>query len=294
MNESLYYKPSGKFSVIGVLVVLGLGGLVGAILALIYGYLTEFNPFIYINILATVALGFGTGMAVAMGVQIGKMRSPAIALLLGLLVGGFTHYVGWVTWTHALLADAGKDVWILNPAALIEVIQLLAQKGVWSLKGSTPTGVFLYVVWSIETLIVVGFVAFASYSAASETFCESCDVWTENQLTDIPLGMGLPTEEIKSKLESGNFLALKELGAMDGLKYHTITLAACPSCQMAGFLSLSAVEMKPKKGDEMETNSKVVVEKLCLTASGISEVQRVAQEVLSSAEPEPESTEAST
>src|SRR4051794_28111173 len=54
-SDGLYYKPSGEVTLAGLGAGIFGGLLVGLVLAFVYAYLIAYIPFIYLNILCTLA-----------------------------------------------------------------------------------------------------------------------------------------------------------------------------------------------------------------------------------------------
>jgi len=86
-SQSAYYRPSGTMTPAGIALMLGFGTVTALLLGLVYGYLTFYNPFIYISCLATGGFGFAIGYVAWHGGALGKLRSPVAALTLGAVVG---------------------------------------------------------------------------------------------------------------------------------------------------------------------------------------------------------------
>ena len=76
------YSPSGKVSPVGIALILGLGLVAGVVAAAIFHFV---GRLFYLVLLFPIIWGVGIGMAVAMGVKIGKCRNSVVGLAAGLL-----------------------------------------------------------------------------------------------------------------------------------------------------------------------------------------------------------------
>ena len=146
--------------------------IVGAVIAVLYQDAVHFIPFIYVN--AIIMLGFAVVVATSTwtGLLLGKCRNVAIGSFVGAIVG-----VGAVAASHA------AEYWyntrgIADPPALGEYVTTRAWLG-WALgpsgSGLPITGVFFYVIWGIEGLVITLAGVAGGFGAASVPFCERCD-----------------------------------------------------------------------------------------------------------------------
>lgn len=195
---NLYYQPSGRFTVSGILGLLGVGALVAVPLALLYVYAVWYIPFIYINFAVTLGFGLGLGWALKKMVRAGKLRNPRLVGWLSVAIGVWAWYVQWCVYI-ALLAGAGdteslgsrasfthttfqEDVFLgslFNPVAVLSVLPGLAEEGTWSIFKVTVSGVFLYLIWLAEFLIIVFFAWSLPHTEAGVPFSELADEWAE-------------------------------------------------------------------------------------------------------------------
>ena len=274
-SANLYYKTLGRITAGSFVFIPLFGCIAAAILAAIYGYLTVYNPFIYINFLGTLGFGFGLGAACAMGVLIGKLRSPVIAALLGLLVGVFAVYASWVVWMHAFWGRLDHDVWIINPFELWELISLAAANGVWTLKSWTPTGAVLYTFWAIEAVIISGFSMFMSMGGANESFCEPCEQWLDTELENLFMLVKADKKTIKQSLESGDISVLEpRFDEPESSTQVSITLDLCSGCQKEAFLTVQEVTIK-QKGKEAKEERKDIVSRLIVRPEYLEKIRQL-------------------
>lgn len=153
----------------------GLGAAV--FLAAIYSAITFYNPFIYINVIGTGALGFAIGSAIAKGGEQGKIRNRMVLPIIGLLCALAAEYVSWVVFIAAL---TDWTILLFDPGSIFSFMPMLAEKGYYSLAGSDVSGVILWILWGIEALIVLGLTVVMSMSS-ERVFCESSGDWAEDE-----------------------------------------------------------------------------------------------------------------
>ncbi len=134
----------------GVAAGLACGLLGGAGLGALYAHLGAWLPVYYLP--APLFLGWGVGAACGLGSRLGGRLTPRVGRLLGALAGAAAMYVSWVFW---ILALSSYEVLAASPAAMYGVIAELAEKGVWTLRGWTPKGGQLLLIWSVEFAVVV-------------------------------------------------------------------------------------------------------------------------------------------
>ena len=271
-SSAQYYTPSGTAPPAGLARMMGLavGAAVG--LGVVYGALVQLNPFIYINILATGAFGFGIGWAAARGGHDGKVRSPLFAVLTGVLAGLVGSYVGWASWLSTLAARAGEGMLIWDPLSIAALIYGIGQEGAWSLKSFTPTGALLYGLWAIEALLIVGIAAWVARGDSSAPFCERCDAWPVGAL-GVVVGLAPDQARLKRDLEQGSFDALKTLEGGGPGHFTELRLSACPTCGDRGFLHLQEVTVThDAKGNEKRKET-VFVPNLQLNRAAMDELK---------------------
>jgi len=256
---SEYYRPSGLFQLSGLLLTVVFGAAAALVCAGVYGYLILYNPFLYINFMATLGLGFLVGVAASAGVSVGKVRNSLVASLLGAGVGVIAVYVSWVVWVHALAGRADESLWVVDPTALLGVVGLLAKEGVWSIRSATPTGVVLYAIWASEALIVIGLVVAAVHGAASRPFCERCNAWMSETVGQKMLGYVDDRNGLVDALEAGRFDALGALGEPTAERFSRSSLAECPGEGHAAYLSIRNVAVTTDSKGKTEEKEEAVL-----------------------------------
>ena len=97
-------------------------------------------------------------------------------------------YLNWGMFMFFLLSksdalDITMTQFLLSPAALWQSIKILGEIGWFSIgdNGSTVSGIFLWLIWLIESVGLIGVAIFGAKSILHEhVFCEQCNVWLES------------------------------------------------------------------------------------------------------------------
>ena len=289
---SLYYQPSNKMPLSGVLICL-LGGVVAAtVLALIYIYAIWYIPFVYINLFICLGFGFALSMVLSLLVRAGKLRNPLGASIVSLVVGLAAVYLEWAVYLTLLLnsetTGTGRDAdtstsfslplfvdVLTHPARMWEYILQLNETGSWSLKGATPSGAFLWVIWAVELLLIMGLPYLMARSQASEPFSESANEWAEEETLAHPISFAPDVAATRSALESGHLNALTpHLTQAEEEQFARLKLYNAPNDPFCQYLTLENVTKKlDSKGKSTESTDKVV-EYLAISSATYQELKR--------------------
>ena len=289
---SLYYQPSNKMPLGGVLLFLLGGVLMAALLAFVYIYAIWYIPFVYINFFICLGFGLVLGGVLMLLAKAGKLRSPTGVGLLAALVGLAAIYLEWSLYLTLLFnsettgtgpnADtstsfsAGLFANVLtHPGAMWEAINKLNESGSWSLKGATPTGVFLWVVWLIELAIIIGGAYWLARSQADEPFSELANEWADEETLPHPIVFAQDAAQTRSALETGQFhalaphLAQSEIDPFARLKLHRV--ASDANCQ---YLTLENVTTKVDDKGKATQSTDTVVQHLAISPAAYEELKK--------------------
>ncbi len=95
MFDSKLYKPSNKFSVVGLVLMFLSMLAAGMIMSWLYLVITAAIPLIYLNILLAVGVSAGLGVIGGLFVKIYKIRAPILALVISLIALILVNYAKW-------------------------------------------------------------------------------------------------------------------------------------------------------------------------------------------------------
>lgn len=261
-TKPFYYEHSGQIGVVGPVLMVVFGAVACVVLGAAYGYLTWYNPFVYINFLASIGYGALCGVAAGTGGRWAKLRSAGFAALVGLLVGLFALYTGWVAWFYALseqsyLAPLDPD----GVFGIFDAMAEVARDGAWTMFGYTPTGGTLYAIWVAEAVIIVVCAlagAAMKVDASDNTFCDRCNRWAEDLYTSPLLTDVLSAGTLKAALERrdyGPLFALKTVISPDVPgSYTRVSVQGCTICR--DFFCLDVERVKLAKDDDGDRDEK--------------------------------------
>ncbi len=290
--KAIYYKPSGKFSPLSLVYFIILSATLLPLLALLYSYCIWYIPFVYINLFITIGFGMGIGLIIAsLTIKKGKVRNPTLALLLGVTGGLVALYFNWAIWAN-LVINSGETYGssrigitvsnvkflqvfslITQPAALLEFIKEIGEYGTWGIRGTTIRGTFLYIIWFIEALIVIGVSAALTWQKARTPFCEISNTWSGekelsafNRIKDKGQLITSLTVTTTSDLEE----ALSTLGRIEDpeTQDHSI-FTVHTSDQGQNYLSVQNKIAKENKKGEIRFESNNVLEYIAISRTMI-------------------------
>jgi len=301
-GPGLYYKHSGKFFAGGVLVALFIGLLVGLPCAWLYAWLIHWNPFIYIDALASFGFGAMIGVATESSLESHKCRNLPIAGMTALLVVLIAYYVSWAVWLHALLHLPTIPL-LLHPAEMWQTILEVNKVGAWTLRGSVVNGIPLWIAWGVEAVFILGSAVFTAVQAMQQaTFCEGCDLFAKSTTGICFAGAGQappPAEkaafksyqkdlkqhaaELKQHLENKDFSYAEQLGAVqpDSIAWYRFDLVSCPQCSMTNSLRVLLVQNKIEgKKVKQETTETEVLRQLLLSSNEADSLRKLGEKLV--------------
>jgi len=299
------YEPSGRSGpLLSIWGLLAIGALVAS--GWVYQLAIDWIPLIFLNALLTAGYGFLGFVMVGLALNYSKCRSPVFGVLLGLAVGlagtAGTHYFAYARVIDTAMAQYEKET--DKPAEREKMTQALpiasyfetrVEQG-WRISSMPISGFFVYLIWFIEALLIIGISVLGGWLAGREPFCESCNVWADEER--LLLTRWDQSDEAVEQLDGATTLdelinppttrphwtAEKQLGT-SWLDYK---VNACPNCEESRFLSISKnwVELDTE-GDETEKSNEVH-EYLVIDAEIAEQLEQLAV-TLVPAEREPES-----
>lgn len=290
MTQGMYYQHSGNFSVAGAVMGLVVGAAVGIPLAFAYSYLILYIPVVgAITFLFSAGFGAAVGIATALGLKSQKVRNVWVALVVTVASGLVAFYSSWAVWIYALLRRANLEVnllpILLQPGVLWELIRKVNQVGAYNLRGWTPTGTALWILWSLEALIIIGLAVYLGVKAMlSEPFCEACNCWCKESE-----GVGMVAAgdagELKQRMEVKDFGFLEKLGGVppDARQWFRLDLHSCPTCQMTNTLTVKSVTRSVDKQGKASDTVKDLVDQLLVTSDDAATMRRLGQKFAASA-----------
>ncbi len=224
--ENFYYRPSGIIPGKGVVLSIVTGIILTLLLSVVYIALQWFIPFIYLNAFITIGLGIGILVSLDFALGIGKIRNTKYAFILSVFCGLLALYAQWalfVSLMYEATGNMGGGTWVkssfnlngfwyifTHPKLLFDAVISLNEVGTFSIKKSPVSGGFLWIVWLIEAVMIVGIPAILALSGkASKPFSELTDTWMHEKELETRLDFIEDKEGFVQKLINGNFEVLK-------------------------------------------------------------------------------------
>jgi hypothetical protein len=263
------YRPAGSLDVQSILITTILG-VTAAVIGAAIVWLWEWSPIPTLVILTPIIQGIGIGLVMAFVVGRLRMRNLRLVGTVGFTCGllsialvHYGHYLHLVTVVaDAMRTELAQDKSIPearrgellarlddDPAAFVDPILkmktghsgfigslvLRNEQGV-RLKNAPVSGLFLWILWGFEALLVAGAAAALPSSRAAEPFCEECGDWCAKQ-PDLFALPGASAGPLVQAIREDNASRVAELRAdpppADQTGLVGVTLHACPGCDQS-------------------------------------------------------------
>lgn len=290
MIDELYYKESGRVGIPGIIMMPLAGILSSLLLGVVYGYAIYYIPFIYLNFFITAFYGGIVGVLVGKAGYLGKVRNTKVILIMGVLFGVVAEYIGWTFWIHAL---SEQELLIFDPGEMFLIISELADGGIWSIFGWTPTGGALYAIWVIEALIIIICATLAAlYGRGDQPFCEACEKWSDSKILTNKLEPINNPDGFKQAMEKGNFEELTNLKnvGLEDLRRSKVELFTCSNCRDLHHMSVYQITVSVDEKGKADEDEQAIVENLIISRSHTEEFKKWGENLNTSlTQPEPES-----
>lgn len=225
---AIYYTPSGKAPVTGILLGLAVSAVLGIICAFAYCYGIWYIPIIYLNILLTIGVPFGLSWMIArIGIKTGKIRNKLVAGAVGFAGGAVFFIAQWLvhcvmvansgevhsigSGSHEMgFAETGFSMdsflfFLKHPAEVVSFIGIINEEGTWGIGSTTVSGVILSIFWIIEALLILVIPIYLPYKQAVKPFSEKLNQWLEERSMSRNMAITNSADELRMEIESGNF-----------------------------------------------------------------------------------------
>ena len=275
-----FYRHSGKAPLLGLLIIGATGFIAIPILGLIYGYLIFYIPFIIINFFIVIGYLAIISVVLNKAAVSGKIRNSFVIGITGFGFGLLAEYVGWVAWIAALVKDPSFLFEFLFPQDVIKMIIAIGEVGVWSFRGATPSGAFLYFIWLLEAIMVVGGITYLTLKAFSDIpFCEDSEVWANKKSTLAVFAPLTNPDQFKASILQGGISAFNEIKPIQsGSAFTMLELYECEVCKNFFVLNVKDVKISFDRKGRQNRTEKMIVKHLILTPSTLSTLKRTIEE----------------
>jgi hypothetical protein len=164
------------------------------------------------------------------------------------------------------------------------MIMIMNEHGAWSIQGSTPTGVVLWVLWIGEAAIVLGVaMKISTRVLRDEVFCERCDRWCEKKVAAYLALAG--AIELKQNAEAHDMAYFESLGnsSNDAAKFTRLDIHACPQCNSTSTMTVSQVVTKVDSKGKRSQQVVKIVDRLILNPGEIDAVKKIKERLTAAA-----------
>jgi hypothetical protein len=253
------YKLSGKSGNI-FFVGLLLGPIFIALLAIIYAYIDVYNPLVYFTFIVFLGLLFGIVLIQKIVIKLSKCRSETSALIYGTIVGLFGVYINWCTFLFVYFRYHELPIefldLMLDPVSVFDMANALSIDGYYSMFGSDIKGFFLWLIWIIEALGIIGAGAVGGLIVLhEEIFCEDCNIWAEKKDVDLRLAI---EDQVSAKTAiDSDVTKILEYPIYVGAnsEHIQVNLHQCSKCQNTSTIDIDLITYEENDKGEIKEKS---------------------------------------
>ena len=267
------YKPSGRISFFGLILFIIVGAILGAVIGVAAYFI---STLIYFLILSPLGLAAISGGLAYLAVRLGRIRSPLVGLIAGLILGGYIYGVYWgagyvdalnqvantapsknedITSIINRVLNARTDLdrffdrQNIDERGFLGYVVFMAEQGLSFSRTSSSSGTEItlnremtLIYWGIETLLVLGACAIAGRRSATQVVCESSKRWLkEGDFQFVGTVDARATNQFLQILRSGDLRAAGQymtLGRSMGLVQVKVAMCAEPDLSSPGEMIL--------------------------------------------------------
>ena len=252
MTNPKYYRPSGRLDPISLVWVGALGLPLSIALSTLYTYgLFNMNVKGWWTAFVTIGLGMGLGYGFAFVLRISRVRNRLVSHFLSIGIAISSIYFVWVSFSYALLGEAGESpsiLSVLSPTTLLSVMSGMSRSGAYTINGFQASGPFIWLFWLIEALIILFATPIATARFMEDSaFCEKCKSWCKLNRGILATKRGLRADIIES-LEAADFQYVASLPRFknDMTEWLQFDAASC-RCRSTNTLTVKHMEREGAK-----------------------------------------------
>lgn len=279
------YSHSGRLGT-GLFVIPVVGIVASSVLAVAYAYADVYIPLAgYVSFILTFAFAAGVGFAISHSAVMAKCRNTGFVYVAGFITSLLALYASWVAFAYVLLrrelsSDMDITIWgmFAEPGRIWELACFLNEDGWYSISSWTPKGVALWILWSIEAVIVIGTITLiAGHEVSSRVFCERCERWCR-PVNDMMHLMVTDNDDLMARIAGGNLVAMGELPIAPATTtpFFRIGMSRCDSCTDTATFRMQLVGHQQKKDGELEEQTTEIFGNRMLTAEQMKRLEALA------------------
>ena len=228
------YKLSGKSGNIFIVGIL-IGPILVTLLSIIYAYIDVYNPFVYLTLLVFIGLLFGIISVQKLVIHLSKCRSKGSSIIYGIVTGIFGVYASWCAFLYVMFRKEDLPMELLDlmlsPSYVYEIAQSLSVVGYFTLFGASVKGGFLWFIWIVEAIGIIGAGALGGLAVMhEEIFCEDCNRWAED--IDFNLRLAIEDKEVTKNQIKGDVMKLLDYPMTEKIleEHLKINIHRCSKC----------------------------------------------------------------
>jgi hypothetical protein len=253
------YKLSGKSGNIFIVGIL-LGPILVTLLSIIYAYIDVYNPIVYLTLFVFIGLLFGIIIVQKLVIRFSKCRSKGSSIVYGIVTGLFGVYASWCAFLYVMFRREDVPVELLDlmlsPSLVFEVAQSLSVDGYYTLFGATVKGGFLWFIWIVEAIGIIGAGALGGLAVMhEEIFCEDCNRWAED--IDFNLRLAIEDKDLAKKTIESDITKLLDYPIYTGTnsEHIKVNLHQCSKCHNTSTIDIDFMSYETNdKGETKEKN----------------------------------------
>ena len=156
MKAGETYVASGKFEFPKVITATFAGIIATSILGVIYAFLSELNPFIYLHFFVLIGLFIALSFIIRMIIRFAKSRNVIVNLIVGLIICFFAWYAHWCFYYMKYVDDISFFASFFDPAETFEFMKDFSEVRTITIgkagrsSNSEISGTFLLICYLIE------------------------------------------------------------------------------------------------------------------------------------------------
>jgi len=221
------YTPAGHASPSSILTTLAIGIIASLLLPLFYIILCQLIPNIWFIAICAFSMGMLLGLAIDMGIRIGKIRNIQVALIIAIVCSLLAFYIQWVFFDAVMYSRSGftfklsqaevkqliGDMAFLfvHPGILFKEITALNDVGTFRIQGSdNVSGLLLWLIWAGEFLVITGGTILVAWNGHVRTpYSELNDQWMKRRKPNLIIPFVHDKDYLIDQLRIKNFDVLK-------------------------------------------------------------------------------------
>jgi hypothetical protein len=214
---------------------------------------------VYLTFLVFLGLLFGIILIQKIIIKLSKCRNKNSSIIYGLIVGLFGVYSSWCTFLYVMFREENFPIELLdlmfNPSMIYELANTLSVDGYYTLFGIEVKGFFLWLIWIIEAIGIIGAGALGGLTVMhEEIFCEDCNRWAED--IDFNLRLSIEDKIAAKKIIETEISKILDYPIYDGFNsdHIRINLHQCSKCQNTSTVDIDLISYETNDKGEIKEN----------------------------------------